>query len=85
MYIHGGKSAEGTSQGDTYALLLQRGEWVRLFLRDHPSARAYHAFTVMGKNCFVYGGASTPENFLLEDVWAFNFEELDFTGLTSGW
>lgn len=39
----------------------------------------------MGTQCYIYGGASTPENLLLDDVWVFDFTELDFSGAVGGW
>ena len=47
--------------------------WKRFFSLEGPLTRLYSAFVNMGAKKYIIGGASYPENLVLNDIWTLSF------------
>lgn len=79
MFIHGGQGDRRDSLGDLYALDLDQWLWKKLYIIEQPSGRAYHAACKLHDKVFMYGGCSAPENLMLDDLWAFQYNDIDWS------
>ena len=50
--------------------------WRRFFSLEGPLARLYSAFATLGGKKYIIGGASYPENLVLNDIWSLSFEHV---------
>ena len=79
MFIHGGQGDRRDSLGDLYALDLDQWLWKKLYIIEQPSGRAYHAACKLHDKVFMYGGCSAPENLMLDDLWGFQYNDIDWS------
>ncbi|KAL4473976.1 hypothetical protein ABPG72_000338 [Tetrahymena utriculariae] len=81
FFVYGGQADKGRSLGDFYFLNVKTMIWKRLFLLDSPPTRHSHTMTDMqnGKRQkLLFGGICLPENTYYNDVWIFDYENLQF-------
>ena len=79
MFIHGGQGDRRDSLGDLYALDLDQWLWKKLYIIEQPSGRAHHAACKLQDKVFIYGGCSAPENLMLDDLWSFHYNDIDWS------
>ncbi|KAL4437906.1 hypothetical protein ABPG74_001077 [Tetrahymena malaccensis] len=79
FFIYGGEGDKGRSYEDIYCLQLKTLVWKKFFL-NQSSSRHQHTLCDMQndqKELIVFGGISLPQNKLLNDVWIFNYQNID--------
>ena len=79
MFIHGGQGDRRDSLADLYALDLDQWVWKKLYIIEQPTGRAHHAACKLQERIFMYGGCSAPENLMLDDLWAFQYNDIDWS------
>lgn len=52
-----------------YILNTEKYIWKRFFYLEGPQGRLDFGFATQGQRKYLIGGASMPENLLLDDVW----------------
>ena len=76
FFIYGGMTQEKKILFDIYALNCENYTWKRFFSLEGPIARLNSAFANMGLKKYFIGGASHPENLVLNDVWSLSFGKI---------
>ena len=73
-----------TGVGDTWALDIATGTWSEITAADAPSARLYHAATVMNGAMYVFGGTPDFDGPYYNDVHAFDMATDTWTQVAGG-
>jgi len=93
LLIHGGAlinvgDKKVKSQADTFMFDVETGIWKKFFVLEQPSAREQHTITKIGNLYYLYGGNQSPENNIIDELWALNLsnvawssKNLDVTGI----
>ena len=63
---------------DLYCMDTTTFKWKKLFCLEGPYNRVGSAFTHGFDTRFIIGGASVPENLILNDIWYLDFSEVDW-------
>lgn len=77
MVLFGGWN--GSHLNDVHFLDLQTMQWLDIPVKGHaPPARADHAITIVGSNMFLFGGEGVGYDIKLGDVYALNFDRMEW-------
>ncbi|CAD8118103.1 unnamed protein product [Paramecium sonneborni] len=76
LYVYGGITYENKTVNDLYILNTEKFVWKRFFYLEGPPGRLHFGFSTQGIKKYLMGGASMPENLLMDDVWQLSFENV---------
>jgi len=76
FFVYGGTSQDKKILFDIYVLNTDSWTWKKFFSLDGPLARLHSAFVNLGVKKYLIGGASYPENLVLNDIWSLSFEHV---------
>jgi len=76
FFVYGGTSQDKKILFDIYVLNTDTWTWKKFFSLDGPLARLHSAFVNLGMKKYLIGGASYPENLVLNDIWSLSFGKI---------
>lgn len=59
-----------------YVLNCDTYEWKRFFWLEGPTPRIDCQLVSMGPKKYIIGGSSMPENWVLQDIWSFDLDNV---------
>lgn len=68
--MYGGVTLDNKTASDMYILNTEKYVWKRFFSLEGPPGRLDFGFSSQSNIKYLVGGASMPENLLLDDVWS---------------
>jgi len=82
LLIHGGeillKDAKPKSASDMYILNVDTLHWKRLVVMESPAGREMHILGNINNEYYVYGGMSLTDNYIMNDLWVLNCDNMDW-------
>jgi len=58
---------------------VEQGLWKKFFVMEQPSPRDQHTITKMNNAYYLYGGNSSPEHKVIDDIWILNVDNVAWT------
>jgi hypothetical protein len=60
-------------------LSIQNYQWKAIICKEYPIDRTDFTFTQINQNtAILFGGATSPSDNYMEDLWLFNYEPFDY-------